>query len=247
MAAFRLVPEFLKIVSSTTRFYPEITAAGSMKTDSKKSADASQRVRGRPRPEDVAIIESKLLGVALAEFLEHGYGGASMTRIVKVAGISKTTLYSRFPSKEHLFRAIIFKQIEQIAPAATLRSDSGLLGLERGLKSYANQMLDVNLRGELLGVNRLIYSESHRFPEIGAAAAERTALGIKRIAEFVKECAKAEGFTCKDPKAVAEVFIFSLRGWFVDVMITNQEITAAQSKRWADRVVHVLLSDRSAW
>lgn len=205
------------------------------------------KFRGRPRPEDVAILENKLLGVALQEFLEYGYGGASMSRIVKVAGVSKTTLYSRFASKEELFRAIIYQQIDQLSPSTALRSDSGPLSLERGLKSYANQMLELSLEGDLLGVNRLIYSESHRFPELGAAMAERATLGIKRISRFIQDCASADGIACKDPEAAAEVFILAIRGWYINVLLTNQKVVPAQREQWVARAVHVLLSDRQNW
>lgn len=207
----------------------------------------SQRLRGRPRPEDVAIIESKLLHIALTEFLEHGYGGTSMARIVKAAGVSKTTLYSRFSSKEELFRAIVLQQIDDSSPSQLLKSEVGALNLEEGLKSYAKQMVKLNLHGELLGVNRLIYSESQRFPELGAAAAERTALGVKRISQFIRDCAIADGIGCKDPDIVAEVFILTLRGWFVNVLLSNRKVTAAAREAWIERAVNLLLSDRTNW
>lgn len=206
-----------------------------------------KRVRGRPRPEDVAVIESKLLAVALTEFLQHGYGGASMTKIVTAAGMSKTTLYSRFPSKEELFRAIIYAQIDRLSPSASLKSVDGALDLERGLKSYANHMLKLNLQGDLLGVNRLIYSESHRFSELGAAAAERTELGIKRISGFIRECAAADKMSCKDPEGVAEAFILMIRGWYVNVMLTNRDVSAKQREAWVNRAVHTLISGRKEW
>lgn len=203
-----------------------------------------QRSRGRPRPEDVAIIESKLLHVALNEFLKHGYGGTSMAQIVKVAGISKTTLYSRFSSKEQLFRAIIQLQIDNSAPATFLKSD---VTLEQALKSYANQMIKLNLEGDMLGVNRLIYSESQRFPELGAAAAERTAQGAKRISQYIQECAKADGMTCNDPDVAAEVFVLMLRGWFVNVLLMNREVSVSEREEWVERSVNILLADRSRW
>lgn len=205
------------------------------------------RSRGRPRPEDVADIGSKLLQVALKEFLQHGYGGTSMTKIVKAAKGSKTTLYSRFASKEELFRAIIREQIDYLAPSAWLRSDGGPLDLEQGLNSYANHMLQLSLQGDLLGVNRLIYSESHRFPELGAAAAEKTELGIKRIAGFIRDCAVADGIPCKDPDGVAEVFILMIRGWYVNVMLTNRDVPATQRQDWVKRAVHTLLAARKDW
>lgn len=216
-------------------------------SDSKPAAVKSSRARGRPRPEEVVALENELVNVALREFLQHGYGGTSMSQIVKVAGISKGTLYSRYSSKAELFRAIIHIQIERLSPLAKLQSGGVSLSLEEGLTAYADHMLATNLQGELLGVNRLIYSESHRFPELGAAAAERTALGVKRIAKFIETRAAIEGLPCKDPRGVAEAFILMLRGWYVNVILTNSEVSVAERKRWVNRAVHTLVSAREDW
>jgi len=205
------------------------------------------RARGRPKLEDVAEIESGLLAVALAEFTAHGYGGTSMARIVKAAGVSKTTLYSRFASKEELFRAIMHHQIDDLAAASLLRPDAGKPDIKEGLKSYANRALEFSLRGEMLEVNRLIYSESHRFPELGTAASETTALGIGHISDFIRQCAAADGLPCKDPGAVAEAFIFLLRGWYGNVMLTNRNVSRAAREKWVERAVDTLISARADW
>ena len=123
-----------------------------------------RRPPGRPKPEDVADIEDKLLAVALREFQEQGYGAASVTKIVKTAGMSKTTLYSRYPSKEHLFRAILKRQIERYSPWASLDVENSDFKLEQGLRAYASRTLQLSLESEELAVNHLIYSEIHRFP-----------------------------------------------------------------------------------
>ena len=83
-------------------------------TTREQAADLAprRRPRGRPRLEDVADIENELVEVALSEFLKHGYGGTSMATIVKAAGVSKTTLYSRFASKEDLFIAMMKKMVQ---------------------------------------------------------------------------------------------------------------------------------------
>lgn len=209
--------------------------------------DKQGRTRGRPRLEDVAAIESALLKVALAEFAAHGYGGTSMARIVKAAGISKTTLYSRFSSKEELFRAIIRHQITRLAASTALRPNAGKLDLESGLKSYANSALEFSQRGEMLEVNRLIYSEAQRFPELGIAAAEASELGIEQISQFVAQCAEADGLPCRDPRSVAEAFIFLLRGWYAHNMLTNRSLTKAMREQWVDRAVATLVSARKDW
>lgn len=207
----------------------------------------SRRPRGRPRPEDVADIEDKLLAVALQEFQDQGYGAASVSKIVKTAGMSKTTVYSRYPSKEQLFRAILKRQIERYSPWASLNVEGSPPNLEQGLKAYANRTLELSLKNDEIAVNQLIYSEIHRFPELGAAAAERTGIGIERIAEFIRKCALVENIPCRDPDSVAEVFIHMIRGWYINVMLSRRNVTDKQRKQWVERAVRTLLSSRAEW
>lgn len=218
-----------------------------MPADKNKAAKHPRRSRGRPKLEDVAALESKLVSVALKEFIAHGYGATSLTRIVKAAGVSKTTLYSRFPSKEQLFRAIIHEQIKSRDATMILRPGGARPDLATGLKAYANRMLELSLEGDLLKVNQLIYSESGRFPELGMAASDRTELGVVQIANFIEECAGEDGIPCKDPRAAAEAFIFMIRGWYANVMLTNRKVPVARRQQWVDRVVHALVSGRAHW
>jgi AcrR family transcriptional regulator len=206
-----------------------------------------RRTRGRPRLEDVAAIESALLAVALREFIAHGYGATSMTRIVRAAGISKTTLYSRFASKEALFRAIMHGQIDQLAAAATLAAGKARPDLEAGLRAYASRALEYSFHSDMLQVNRLVYGEAHRFPELGAAAAEATQIGIGHIRDFIGRCAEADGVPCRDPHSVAEVFIFTLRGWYVNAMLTNHGVPRSEREEWVGRAVRTLVAGREHW
>lgn len=209
--------------------------------------NAPRRPRGRPRLADVARIETRLLDIALKEFLAHGYGGTSLTQIVRAAGISKTTLYTRYSSKENLFRAIMHRQIGALSAAAALRSPTGPLDMAGGLRAYGNRTLEISLEGELLQVNRLIYSESGRFPELGLAAAERSQVGIGDVARFIRARCEADGLPCRDPQAVASAFIFMLRGWYVDVLLTNRDVSGRERHRWVDTAVQALLAGREDW
>lgn len=212
-----------------------------------RKTSTPSRPRGRPRPGEVAAIEHILLDVALKEFLQYGYGDAAMDRIAKDVGCSKTTLYSRYPSKEELFRAIIFAQIERASPEAALRSDAGPLSLELGLKSYANHMLSHSLQSEMIGINKLIQSEAYRFPELGAAAKEKTERGIKRISDFISASAERDGIACRHPEAPATVFIFMIRGWYTHLLLTDQKISDKACKHWVEQAVNTLLHNREQW
>lgn len=206
-----------------------------------------RRTRGRPRSGTVELIGSALLQGALKEFLRHGYGGTSMTQIVKSLGISKTTLYSRYTSKAELFQAIMTEQIDRLAAGAILHPSGAQVPLEEGLRAYAARTLELSFEGDLLQVNRLIYSESHRFPELGAAAAGRTEIGIRQIAGFIAECAVRDGIICRDPAGIAAAFIFMSRGWYVNMMLTNEPVSKAAIGRFAGQAVRALISSRAEW
>jgi AcrR family transcriptional regulator len=206
-----------------------------------------RRARGRPRLDDVAAIDRKLLAVALRQFISKGYGATSMSSIAVAAHVSKTTLYARYTSKEQMFHAITRQQIDRFSTAAALRSDVAPLDLERGLKSYAQRTLEVGLKGDILEINRLIFGEANRFPELAAAAAERTRLGIEQIAQFIRECAVRDGIACRDPDAIAEVFILTLRGWYLNVMLANDKVPEPVRERFVECAVHALISARKDW
>lgn len=210
------------------------------------SANESIRLPGRPKAEEVPEMERQLLNAALDEFSANGFAGASMSRIAVVAGISKTTLYSRYVSKEEIFHAIVNQQHTLISPEA-LKSASGVPDLETGLRAYANLVLDLSMNRQILALNRLIYSESDRFPELAAAAAEKTRQGIKRISQFIQDCAKASGARCRDPDSAAEAFVYMLRGWYVDILLTNRRMTAPQRKDWVNRTVRIIILSSGEW
>jgi AcrR family transcriptional regulator len=209
--------------------------------------NASRRARGRPRQKEAETIETELLDGALREFLKTGYGGASITQIVRALGISKTTLYSRYPTKDVLFRAIVARQIERLSASTALQGNGSWLEIGVGLRAYANRTLEMSLDGEMREVNRLIYGESQRFPELGVAAAERTQVGIGQIADFITQCARRDGVPVRDPRSIAEAFIFMLRGWYVDVLLSGQAVTPAAREAWVEKAVHALLSGRAGW
>ena len=68
------------------------------------AVEAKHRKRGRPRSAEAdAAIERATL-----ELLpEHGLRGLSMEEVARRAGVSKATLYRRFPSKKELVEAAL--------------------------------------------------------------------------------------------------------------------------------------------
>jgi AcrR family transcriptional regulator len=59
-----------------------------------------------------------MLAAAADEFAERGYGGASLSRIIEAAGISKGSLYYYFNDKEDLFATTVKVAMRRLVEAA---------------------------------------------------------------------------------------------------------------------------------
>ena len=63
--------------------------------------------RGRPTQAEAQQLQEKLRDAAVATFLEYGYDAATMEAIAQAAGITKRTLYARYPDKRAVFLDVI--------------------------------------------------------------------------------------------------------------------------------------------
>jgi AcrR family transcriptional regulator len=61
---------------------------------------------GRGRPRDAGV-EGRVLDAGMAEMRARGYDGMSVDRVAERAGVAKTTIYRRWPSKAELVMAMI--------------------------------------------------------------------------------------------------------------------------------------------
>jgi TetR/AcrR family transcriptional regulator, mexJK operon transcriptional repressor len=205
-----------------------------------------RRARGRPKAEDVAQLEATLLRVAHARFVANGYGATSMNEIAKTARVSKTTLYSRFTSKGELFRGIIDQQIQHTGDVVRHVGPKPRT-LDAMLRVFTERALQESLRRRTVQINRLIYGEAERFPELGAAAWARTQIGVRHVSELIQEYAAKERIPCRRPSAVADVFTTLLRGVYSDVMLRDRTMTKAEISSWTRKTLKVFLAGRRHW
>ena len=124
-----------------------------------------------------------LLDVATDVFLTEGFSAASTNEIARRAGSSKGTFYSRFPTKECLFLAVIERRMKSVLDGMTSLLPSER-SLEDTLREYGTRFLRAVLSEEQIGLLRLISMESSRFPALGERFFE---LGPERGQAFLTE------------------------------------------------------------
>ena len=169
-----------------------------------------------------------------------------MESIAAAAGVSKGTLYDRYPTKEALLRAVIADRV------ATCAQDWGLdrgpvpSDLRRRLKHRARQLMDYACSGRLEELERLFASSA----SISELRHMRHEVGHKPIAQTIaQDIIGGAGDQSIEPRAaiqMAEMLIAMLFGWW-RMHQEVRRVTRDEALPYADYVVDVLFDGHHAW
>jgi TetR/AcrR family transcriptional repressor of mexJK operon len=146
------------------------------------ASTAGRRTAGRPTREQAEARHLELLEAALGLFLEHGYNSATIEMIAAQVGMTKRTIYARYPDKAALFHAAVQRAIEQhTVPRKTLEGlDNG--DLAETLAAVARLRIGQVMTPRGLRLHRIINTESYRFPEIFTTLVRQS---TRPVVEFV--------------------------------------------------------------
>jgi TetR/AcrR family transcriptional regulator, mexJK operon transcriptional repressor len=129
--------------------------------------------RGRPTQSEAEQLHQKVRSVAVATFVKHGYDATTMDAIARAAGITRRTLYARYPHKRAVFLDVIpwALSLRTVNDSDGCRDDddlpSALMRIARGAIARA-------LDPATLGLTRIAMNESPRFPEFAVSAQTMT-------------------------------------------------------------------------
>jgi len=193
-----------------------------------KAAEKQNPAEARREKKRAAI-----LAIGRAVFFKDGYAGTSMSEIAAKVGGSKGTLYSYFPSKEALFRAVL----EDYLAAHSREMESTIEGTGppgEVLLAFSKRFLDILTRPENLALIRLIYSEAGRFPEVGKAFYDAgPSQAQARLADYMTRAREAGYLRADlDPLTAARQHIVLSQGWIYHIRLWN--IAPPQSRKEMD-------------
>ncbi len=103
---------------------------------------------------------------AKAVFLREGFEGASVDEIARDAGVSKATLYSYFPDKQHLFLAVLETECAHQSEVEILLHASEQ-DVEDTLRVICKTLITFFLSRFGQDMFRVCVAEAQRFPELG--------------------------------------------------------------------------------
>ena len=194
-----------------------------------------------PGGEEPSFKARTVLRAARDVFLTHGFSAATTDMIQREAGVSKSTVYAHYATKEALFDAVIEDEC-----AALMQSMRGIKiqpgKLKENLTALARAYLDIVLSPRGLSLFRVVIAEAPRFPKL---ARTFYLAGPQVIANMVADClgaAVAAGeadLSDLGRDAAARLFTNLVRGESQLQCLTHPDAipSAAQIDQWTGEAV----------
>lgn len=151
-------------------------------------------------------MSDRLRRAAVDTFLEYGYDGTTMETVAQAAGITKSTLYSRYSDKRALFIAVSGWALTRLEPDTQI-SEPLPEDLPGALGVLARAILARSIDPDIVRLSRMAIAESARFPEFAASSQAVTwTPRIRVIMELLRRHERAGTIAVGDVELAAEQF-----------------------------------------
>lgn len=186
-----------------------------------------------------------ILRAAEAVFVGEGYTNASMDRIAERAGASKRTVYNYFPSKEHLFHAVLSQvmtesmALEQVSydPSSTLDSQ---------LAQFANAKLVFAENRAWVGMMRVISGMLITDPELVKEVVARSLDKQDFLVTWLQAATQDGRMNVPNPRIAAEAFWAMTSGAFFWPAVFGAPMSSAVAEGLRTELVRVFLAGYAA-
>lgn len=202
--------------------------------------------RGRPSIEQATSIDNSILATASELFLRDGFDLVTMEAISVATPISKTTLYSRYPSKEVLLRAVINNRLESWSQ--TSKQTDHLMPEDMGgrLLYHAQAITKSLYAPEVKGFVRLTYLLAERYPELAQTMYDGYQYSFQFVATDIEVTSRRENRPVRDARSVAQHFVSAIIGWNMQEAARGGA-SQAEAQAAATRLTDLFLAARASW
>jgi AcrR family transcriptional regulator len=165
--------------------------------------------RGRPRDPELG---QRILDAAQRHFDDHGLERASMDAIAADAGVSKTTVYANFASKERLFQAVVRDRSATVVAGFAGAGALDPQQPEKALQAIGARFLAL-ARGDALGALRAVYGVAGAQPDVCRALyMEGPEHVIGELAAYLRRADAAGTLKVRNPLQAADLFLSIFMG-----------------------------------
>lgn len=192
-------------------------------------SNAVSRAPGRPRGPDT---DQHILDAAFRLMAQQGYVRMSMDAVAAEAGVTKPTIYRRWPSKIELAMAALRAYCDASRPAVVGEIRTDLIAEMEHFRRAISRPYGMSLYGTVL-------AEEHETPELLAAFREYLVAPRRRALRAILDAAQARGElrTGADPGLAVNMLV----GAFYAQYVAGNPFAADWSEKLVDALLEGLL------
>lgn len=180
---------------------------------------------GRPTRDQAEARHAELLETALDMFLDRGFEQTTMEGLAAAVGMTKRTVYALYEDKSALFIATVQRAIERMIVANTVLRELDTGDLEETLTAVAQMRVAQVMTPAGLKLQRIINTESYRFPEIFTMSYEQGAgTVIAFLADILRHHNSAGAVCVERPDMAANVFMSMVVGGPVRMIVSGNPL-----------------------
>lgn len=191
---------------------------------------------GRPRAGEASDFEPRILARTWELFVTGGYSAITYEALSRLERMSKQTIYSRFESKEALFRAAAERRLlawsEETARAIQTSTDDPL-------RASVREIFRIMMGPDRAALTSLMRSDNARDPALHALIYSRGRATMEGLAGRI--AAYQEGVSRDEAEVVAGCIISMLAGHALELPHLGAAERSAHFELWAPRMVTLAL------
>jgi TetR/AcrR family transcriptional repressor of mexJK operon len=180
--------------------------------DGEARVTSKSPLRGRPTRAESDAIELRLREAAVAAFIASGFDGTTMEAVANAAGVTKRTLYAKYPDKQALFAAVIPRALADM-PFRGVAFEVPDGDLETALRALARQIVTRLIDPQAVNLRRLAMLEAERIAELDQVdGADLWSKSLRSVVGLLAAHADAGEVVADDLQVAADLFLAMVAG-----------------------------------
>ncbi|WP_429347968.1 TetR/AcrR family transcriptional regulator [Paraburkholderia sp. Clong3] len=186
-------------------------------------------------------MRERLLEAAKSVFIREGFGAARVEEIASLAGVSKTTVYRQFGTKEELFRSIVWRGMADLRGKISEHLEPGR-DFSTNMASLIDALVEHMAIPDSMHTSRMVIGEAIRFPDVAKQFLQFVVTMLEPLTGVLEAAALSGVIAIDDPSNAARDLLTLVTG-APEVHLAVQT-TRSERKRRAARIHRLLLT---AW
>lgn len=183
-----------------------------------------------------------MLDAALDLFLEHGFEQTTIEAVAAQVSMTKRTIYARYEDKRALFLAAVDRAIERSLIPENRLMELDPADCEGTLRAVAMMRVENVMTPQGLRLQRIINTESYRFPEIFMRSYERSGQpAMQFVADLLRRHSDAGALAIDDPEMAASIFMSMVVSGPVRIIVSGNPMPREEIERRVDCAIGLFL------